>query len=127
MFERYNLVAVYTVMVVIHTSVLMCGPDAIFDYCFYYMLPVIAVIITSWKKIQGLANATPQKPIKWKLACKTLETKYLTIQAVEAGVKRKAQITKEFGIPANTLSTWLRKEGIKLHMRAPHLAQQPSR
>lgn len=45
---------------------------------------------------------------KRKLNVKSIETKYEAILAVERGEKRKSEIAKEFGIPSNTLSSWLK-------------------
>lgn len=50
------------------------------------------------------------KPVKRKLECKDLETKYLAIKEVEAGGKTKTAIAQQFGVPANTLSTWIKNK-----------------
>ncbi|XP_060065142.1 tigger transposable element-derived protein 6-like [Ylistrum balloti] len=46
--------------------------------------------------------------VKRKIETKTVETKYRAILAVEKGDRSKSDIAREFGIPANTLSTWLK-------------------
>ena len=46
---------------------------------------------------------------KRKIECKTLEIKYKAIQAVAAG-KKKGKVAAEFGVRANTLSTWLKNQ-----------------
>ena len=48
-------------------------------------------------------NKTP------KCKTTTLETKYRAILEVEKGAKTKTQIAKDYGVPPNTLSTWLSK------------------
>jgi transposase-like protein len=45
---------------------------------------------------------------KRKLSVKSIEEKYNAIKAVEAGRKKKMDIAKDFGVPPNTLSTWLK-------------------
>jgi hypothetical protein len=45
---------------------------------------------------------------KRKLDVKTLETKFQAISEVEKGVLKKKAIADKFGIPANTLSTWMK-------------------
>jgi len=51
---------------------------------------------------------------KRKCIVQSIETKYKAILEVEAGVKKKAQIARDLGIPANTLSTWIKsKDKIK--------------
>ena len=47
---------------------------------------------------------------KRKLNLKSIQDKYQAIKAVEAGIKKKGDIAKEFGIPPNTLSTWLKNK-----------------
>ena len=50
---------------------------------------------------------------KRKCIVQSIETKYKAILEVESG-KKKAQIARDFSIPANTLSTWIKsKEKIK--------------
>ena len=53
------------------------------------------------------AKPTPAKPtsVKRKLDVRTIQEKYTAIQAVAQG-KKKCQVAKDLGIPANTLSTW---------------------
>ncbi|XP_033728149.1 tigger transposable element-derived protein 4-like [Pecten maximus] len=46
--------------------------------------------------------------VKRKLNVKSIETKYEAILAVERGNRRKSDIAKDFGIPSNTLSSWLK-------------------
>ena len=41
----------------------------------------------------------------------TFEEKAAAIGEVESGVKKKAQIAKDFQIPPNTLSTYLKNKG----------------
>ena len=48
-------------------------------------------------------NKTPKRKTT------TLETKDRAILEVEKGTKTKTQIAKKYGVPANTLSTWLSK------------------
>ena len=50
---------------------------------------------------------TTKAPQKRKTA--TLQTKYEAILEAEAGIKTKTKIAQEYGIPANTLSTWLKR------------------
>ena len=58
-------------------------------------------------------SALGGKGVKRKLNVKNIDTKYEAVMAVERGEKSKSQIAKEFGVPANTLSTWLKnKESI---------------
>ena len=45
---------------------------------------------------------------KRKLNLKSIEDKYNALCAVEKGVKSKSVIAKEYGVPSNTLSTWLK-------------------
>ena len=45
---------------------------------------------------------------KRKLNLKSIEDKYNALCAVEKGVKSKSEIAKEYGVPSNTLSTWLK-------------------
>ncbi|XP_071085209.1 uncharacterized protein [Haliotis cracherodii] len=49
------------------------------------------------------------EPKKRKLTVKSLETKFLALLEVEKGQQSKAQIAREFGVPPNTLSTWLKQ------------------
>ena len=57
------------------------------------------------------AKPTPAKPtsVKRKLDVRTIQEKYTAIQAVAQG-KKKCQVAKDLGIPANTLSTWLKSK-----------------
>ena len=48
--------------------------------------------------------------MKRKLNLKTIQDKYQAIRAVEAGNKKKSEIAKEFNVPPNTLSTWLKNK-----------------
>jgi transposase-like protein len=57
-----------------------------------------------------ITMATPVASKKRKLNVKSIEEKYLAIKAVEAGQKKKIQIAKDFGVPPNTLSTWLKSK-----------------
>ena len=49
-----------------------------------------------------------QPVVRRKLTVKSIETKYQAIIAVEKGEMTKAVIAKQFQIPANTLSTWIK-------------------
>ena len=54
--------------------------------------------------------------VKRKLSVVTIEKKYQALLEVEKGVKKKAQIAADIGIPHNTLSTWIKNsEKIKQH------------
>ena len=44
-----------------------------------------------------------------KCKTNTLKTKYKAILDVKKGLKTKTQIAKDFDVPLNTLSTWLKK------------------
>lgn len=46
--------------------------------------------------------------VKRKLASYCMKTKYQAVMEVEKGSKSKTDIAKQFGIPTNTLSTWLK-------------------
>ena len=46
--------------------------------------------------------------VKRKLNLVTIEKKYEAIMEVEKSGKSKGQIAKDFGVPGNTLSTWLK-------------------
>ena len=46
---------------------------------------------------------------KRKLNTKSIKDKYSTLKEVEDG-KTKSQVTAKYGIPKNTLSTWLKNE-----------------
>ena len=62
--------------------------------------------------ISGSANSG--QGTKRKLSNKTYTQKYEAIMEVEKGQKTKKLIAAEFGIPQNTLSTWLKsKDQIK--------------
>ena len=51
------------------------------------------------------------KGVKRKLKVQTLVTKYEVIVAVEKGEKRKTAVAERYGVPYNTLSTWLKNKG----------------
>lgn len=51
------------------------------------------------------------KGVKRKLKVQTLVTKYEVIVAVEKGEKRKTAVAERYGVPLNTLSTWLKNKG----------------
>ena len=53
--------------------------------------------------------AIPQTHNTAKCKANTLEIKYKAILVVEKGLKTKTQIAKDFVVPLNTLSTWLKK------------------
>ena len=58
--------------------------------------------------------STESRGQKRKCIVQSIETKYKAIIEVEAGLKKKAQIAREFNVPSNTLSTWLKsKDKIK--------------
>ncbi len=63
--------------------------------CDFWLIEVIFALTMAWR------------PLKRKTT--TLEDKYKAIMEVEAGKKTKTQIAKDFGVPSNTLSTWLKK------------------
>ena len=46
---------------------------------------------------------------KRKLSRKSIKDKYSALKEVEDG-KRKSQVTAKYGIPKNTLSTWLKNK-----------------
>jgi len=59
-------------------------------------------------------SASGGKGQKRKLALKSYMDKYQAICEVERGLNSKKQIAEAFGVPQNTLSTWLKnKEAIK--------------
>ena len=47
---------------------------------------------------------------KQKLEIQSFKEKYAAIIEVEKGLKTKKKIAEEFGIPQNTLSTWIKKK-----------------
>ena len=47
---------------------------------------------------------------KRKLDVKSIEDKYKAIQQVESGLMTKAAIAESYGIPRNTLSTWIKNK-----------------
>ena len=66
--------------------------------------------------------------VKRKLNLVTIEKKYEAILAVERGGKAKGEIAKDFGVPGNTLSTWLKNaEKIKASYLEGHAAQKRQR
>ena len=48
--------------------------------------------------------------MKRKLQGKSIEIKYQAIKLVEEGKLKKGVIAKQFEVPANTLSTWLKSK-----------------
>ena len=46
--------------------------------------------------------------VKWKLKVHTTETKFQAVNDVKKGELSKAVIAKKYGVPRNTLSTWLK-------------------
>ena len=49
-----------------------------------------------------------EKGKKRKLTCKSIEEKYNALCEVEKGSRSKTQIAADFGVPQNTLSTWIK-------------------
>ena len=56
----------------------------------------------------GRITGSDQTVVRRKLTVKSIETKYQAILAVEKAEMSKSAIAKQFQIPANTLSTWLK-------------------
>lgn len=70
-------------------------------------------IARSVKTAPNAKSALGGKGVKRKINMKSIDSKYEAIMAVEKGEKSKSQIARDFGVPANTLSTWLKnKENI---------------
>jgi len=61
----------------------------------------------------GIAgSAAAVRGTKRKLTARTFTEKYEAICEVEKGLKTKKQVALQFGIPHNTLSTWLKKKDV---------------
>ena len=69
-------------------------------------------------------SALGGKGVKRKLNVKNIDTKYEAVMAVERGEKSKSQIAKEFGVPANTLSTWLKNKESILNLTRKEKTQE---
>ena len=52
---------------------------------------------------------------KRKLEAKSVETKYRALMLVEEGRLKEIEIAKQFEIPPNTLSTWIKFNKKKSH------------
>ena len=66
--------------------------------------------------------------VKRKLNLVTIEKKYDAILAVERGGRSKGEIAKDFGVPGNTLSTWLKnKDKIKASFLEGNAAKKRQR
>jgi transposase-like protein len=64
-------------------------------------------ITTAITCITATATMEAKRGVKRKTT--TLETKYKAILEVEEKVLPKGEIAKKYGVPSNTLSTWLSK------------------
>ncbi|KAH3773599.1 hypothetical protein DPMN_174961 [Dreissena polymorpha] len=58
----------------------------------------------------GGISGSAKRGTKRKLENKSFKEKYEAIIEVEKGLKTKKKIAEEFGIPQNTLSTWIKKK-----------------
>lgn len=63
-------------------------------------------IARSVKTAPNAKSALGGKGVKRKINMKSIDSKYEAIMAVEKGEISKSQIARDFGVPANTLSTW---------------------
>ena len=62
----------------------------------------------------GGISGSAKRGTKGKLEVKSFKEKYEAIIEVEKRLQTKKKIAEEFGIPQNTLSTWIKKKDDKI-------------